>query len=107
MRHIPQAEVFFDSLNGSDVLSSEGSVDMGNHGLHIGRTIRGHVQANGFEVLPEISGGGWLSESTTTRENRTYKIASTTPEDAYPAKKSPGLLLVISVNAAVDVMHPT
>jgi hypothetical protein len=36
MRHIPQAEVFFDSLNGSGVLSSEGSIDMGKHGLDVG-----------------------------------------------------------------------
>jgi len=67
--------------------------------------FEGMFRRMGSKYCQKFLGG--LSESIIARENGTYKIASTTPEDAYPAKKSPGLLLVVLVNAVVDVMHVT
>ena len=52
--------------------------------------FEGMFRRIGSKYFQKFLGGVRINNHV--RENRAYKVASTTAEEAYPAKKSPGLL---------------
>ena len=52
--HCAKAEIVLDGLDGFSVSEKQCAVDLLDDGLNIGGAVRGHVQADRLEILPEV-----------------------------------------------------
>lgn len=91
MGHITHPKGALNFLNRGLVARRKDLVNVSNYSTDIGRTVGCHVLTNRFKVSPVVAETNQLEAQG--RGEKAYRIASTTPDEEYPAQKTPGWLL--------------
>ena len=80
-----ESKIRLDVLDVLWIACVENGVNFFDHGLNVCRAIRRHMFPDRLEVFPEVTAGEIIVNGALTGTKETHAMASTTPDDEYPA----------------------